>query len=148
MCPSYLATRDEKDSTRGRARVLQEMINGSAVTGGWRAPEVHEALDLCLSCKGCLSDCPTGVDMAAYKAEVLHQSYQGRVRPASHYSLGRLPRWAAVASRMPRLVNAAAGLPGVGAAGLSMAGVDPRRTIPPPPRRLWVVARGWRVPVR
>ncbi len=140
MCPSYRATRDEKDSTRGRARVLQEMINGSAVTGGWRAPEVHEALDLCLSCKGCLSDCPTGVDMAAYKAEVLHQSYRGRVRPASHYSLGRLPRWAALASRMPRLVNAAAGLPGVGAAGLSMAGVDPRRTVPPFARRTF---RSW-----
>ncbi len=131
MCPSYRATRDEKDSTRGRARVLQEMINGTAVTGGWRAPEVHEALDLCLSCKGCLSDCPTGIDMAAYKAEVLHQSYRGRLRPAAHYSLGRLPRWAALASRMPRLVNFGAGLPGVGTAGMSMAGVDPRRSIPP-----------------
>ena len=131
MCPSFQATRDEKDSTRGRARVLQEMINGSAVTGGWRAPEVHQALDLCLSCKGCLSDCPTGIDMAAYKAEVLHQSYRGRVRPATHYSLGRLPRWAALASRAPRAVNAAAGLPGIGRVGLSMAGVDPRRSIPP-----------------
>src|SRR5205807_7543978 len=70
MCPSYLATGDEKDSTRGRARVLQEMVNGSLVTDGWRSPEVREALDLCLSCKGCASDCPTGVDMASYKAEV------------------------------------------------------------------------------
>jgi len=140
MCPSYRATRDERDSTRGRARVLQEMINGSAVTGGWRAPEVHEALDLCLSCKGCLSDCPTGIDMAAYKAEVLHQSYRGRLRPASHYSLGRLPRWAALAARLPRLVNAAAGLPGLGAAGLSMAGVDPRRSIPPFARKTF---RSW-----
>src|SRR5690606_9134248 len=88
MCPSFMATRDEKDSTRGRARVLQEMVNGTLVTGGWRAPEVHEALDLCLSCKGCASDCPTGVDMASYKATVLHQAYRGRLRPASHYSLG------------------------------------------------------------
>ncbi len=140
MCPSFHATRDEKDSTRGRARVLQEMINGTAVTGGWRATEVHEALELCLSCKGCLSDCPTGIDMAAYKAEVLHQSYRGRLRPASHYSLGRLPRWAALASRAPRLVNFGAGLPGVGTAGLSMAGVDPRRSIPPFARKTF---RSW-----
>ncbi|MHA7140414.1 FAD-binding and (Fe-S)-binding domain-containing protein [Arthrobacter sp. Bz4] len=136
MCPSYLATREEKDSTRGRARVLQEMINGS-VTGGakggapnWRAPEVHDALDLCLSCKGCASDCPTGIDMAAYKAEVLHQSYQGRIRPASHYSLGWLPRWAKLASLAPRLVNALVRLPGARQLGLRLAGVDQRRSIP------------------
>ncbi|GGG15969.1 oxidoreductase [Rhodococcoides trifolii] len=130
MCPSYLATREEKDSTRGRARVLQEMINGTTVTGGWRSPEVHDALDLCLSCKGCASDCPTGVDMASYKAEVLHQSYSGRRRPASHYSLGWLPRWAAIASRLPRIANAAMRLPGVAPLALSAAGVDRRRQIP------------------
>ena len=100
MCPSYLATRDEKDSTRGRARVLQELANGTLVTG-WDAPEVTEALDLCLSCKGCSSDCPAGVDMATYKAEALYQRYRRRLRPASHYSLGWLPRWAALASRSP-----------------------------------------------
>lgn len=126
MCPSYLATREEKDSTRGRARVLQEMINGSGVTGGWRSPEVHEALDLCLSCKGCASDCPTGIDMAAYKSEVLHQTYKGRVRPLTHYSLGRLPRWARLASRMPRAVNALMRVPGLPA----LAGVDRRRGLP------------------
>lgn len=131
MCPSYLATREEKDSTRGRARVLQEMINGTDVRGGWRSPEVHEALDLCLSCKGCASDCPTGVDMATYKSEVLHQSYRGRLRPASHYSLGWLPRWAKLAGMAPRLVNAATRLPLVGPAGLAAAGVDRRRHIPP-----------------
>ncbi|MGV9633067.1 FAD-binding and (Fe-S)-binding domain-containing protein [Nocardia rhamnosiphila] len=130
MCPSYQATREEKDSTRGRARVLQEMINGTGVTGGWRSPEVHEALDLCLSCKGCSTDCPTGVDMAAFKSEVLHQSYKGRLRPAAHYSLGWLPRWAALASRVPSLANAMMGLPGVGPLALSAAGVDKRRTIP------------------
>ncbi len=91
MCPSYLATREEQDSTRGRARVLQEMVNGSLVRDGWRSAEVHVALDLCLSCKGCASDCPTGVDMASWKAEVLHQSYRRRLRPASHYSLGCCP---------------------------------------------------------
>ncbi|MHA7155734.1 FAD-binding and (Fe-S)-binding domain-containing protein [Arthrobacter sp. TMN-50] len=136
MCPSYLATREEKDSTRGRARVLQEMINGS-VTGGsrggkpnWRAPEVHDALDLCLSCKGCASDCPTGIDMAAYKAEVLHQSHKGRIRPASHYSLGWLPRWAKLASFAPKLVNSLVRLPGARQLGLRLAGVDQRRSIP------------------
>jgi FAD/FMN-containing dehydrogenase/Fe-S oxidoreductase len=131
MCPSYQATREEKDSTRGRARVLQEMINGTAVTGGWRSPEVHDALDLCLSCKGCATDCPTGVDMAAFKSEVLHQSYRGRIRPASHYSLGWLPRWAKIASRTPRLANAAMRIPGIGPLSLRAAGVDGRRTIPP-----------------
>jgi FAD/FMN-containing dehydrogenase/Fe-S oxidoreductase len=130
MCPSYQATREEKDSTRGRARVLQEMINGTAVTGGWRSPEVHEALDLCLSCKGCASDCPTGVDMAAYKAEVLHQSYRRRLRPASHYSLGWLPLWAKMASAAPSLANAALRVPMVGSVMLAAAGVDSRRSIP------------------
>lgn len=139
MCPSYIATLEEKDSTRGRARALQEMINGS-VTGGaaahrngkpnWRAPEVHDALDLCLSCKGCASDCPTGIDMATYKSEVLHQSYKGRLRPASHYSLGWLPKWASLASVAPRVVNALMGLPGLGRLGLRLAGVDSRRKIP------------------
>ncbi|WP_304113840.1 FAD-binding and (Fe-S)-binding domain-containing protein [Mycolicibacterium bacteremicum] len=128
MCPSYLATREEKDSTRGRARVLQEMINGTDVRDGWRAPEVHEALDLCLSCKGCASDCPTGVDMASYKSEVLYQSYKGRLRPASHYSLGWLPRWAKLARVAPGVINAAARLGG--SAGLAAAGVDHRRHIP------------------
>lgn len=130
MCPSYQATREEKDSTRGRARVLQEMINGTGVTGGWRSPEVHEALDLCLSCKGCSSDCPAGVDMAAYKSEVLHQAYRRRIRPASHYSLGWLPRWARLAGAAPRLVNASMRLPLIGSAALSAAGVDRHRTIP------------------
>ncbi|WP_416062469.1 FAD-binding and (Fe-S)-binding domain-containing protein [Rhodococcus indonesiensis] len=130
MCPSYLATREEKDSTRGRARVLQEMLNGTLVTGSWRSPEVHEALELCLACKGCASDCPTGVDMATFKSEVLHQSYRGRLRPASHYTLGRLPRWAALAGRAPRVVNTLAKLPGVASAGLTLAGVDRRRRVP------------------
>jgi FAD/FMN-containing dehydrogenase/Fe-S oxidoreductase len=129
MCPSYLATRNETDSTRGRARVLQEMVNGSLVGGGWRAPEVREALDLCLACKGCASDCPTGVDMATYKAEALHQSYRRRIRPISHYSLGWLPRWARLAAHAPKLANAilAGPLSGV---GKRLAGIDPRRDPP------------------
>jgi len=131
MCPSYQATRDERDSTRGRARVLQEMVNGGLVTGGWRAPEVREALDLCLSCKACSSECPAGVDMASYKAEVLHQAYRGRLRPRSHYALGQLPRWARLASRAPRLANAALTLPGLGRLARLTAGIDPRRSLPP-----------------
>ncbi|MFC7531870.1 FAD-binding and (Fe-S)-binding domain-containing protein [Actinoplanes sp. GCM10030250] len=129
MCPSYLATREEKDSTRGRARVLQEMLDGD-LAPDWRADAVHDALDLCLSCKGCASDCPTGIDMAAYKSEVLHQSYQGRVRPRSHYSLGWLPRWSRLASRMPRLANLMTSLPGIRGLALYLAGVDKRRNIP------------------
>jgi Fe-S oxidoreductase len=143
MCPSYVATRDEKDSTRGRARVLQEMIRGDLVDGGWRSPEVHEALDLCLSCKGCARDCPTGVDMAAYKAEVLHQAYRHRIRPRSHYSLGRLPRWLALVSRTPRLANAALSNRVLGRVGKWAAGVDRRRSLPelaPETFRAW--ARG------
>ena len=92
MCPSYLASRDEKDVTRGRARVLQELTNGTLIPD-WSSEEVHESLDLCLSCKACASDCPAGVDMAQYKSEVLHRTYRGKRRPISHYSLGWLPRW-------------------------------------------------------
>ena len=105
MCPSYTATRDEKDSTRGRARVLQEALDGSLVDG-LADPAVGEALDLCLSCKGCARDCPTGVDMATYKSEALHQAYDGKRRPRSHYTLGRLPKWARLAAPMAPLLNA------------------------------------------
>ncbi|SNY55435.1 FAD-binding and (Fe-S)-binding domain-containing protein [Paractinoplanes atraurantiacus] len=129
MCPSYLATKNEKDSTRGRARVLQEMLDGD-LAPDWRAEAVHDALDLCLSCKGCASDCPTGIDMAAYKSEVLHQSYKGRARPRSHYSLGWLPRWSRLASRMPAFANLMTSLPGIRRLALYFAGVDKRRSIP------------------
>jgi FAD/FMN-containing dehydrogenase/Fe-S oxidoreductase len=104
MCPSYLATHDETHSTRGRARVLQELANGRLIDA-WDAPEVTEALELCLSCKGCRSDCPAGVDMATYKAEVLHQRYRKRIRPRSHYTLGWLPRWSRLAMHAPALAN-------------------------------------------
>ena len=130
MCPSYLATRDEKDSTRGRARVLQELANGTLVTGGWRAPEVHEALDLCLSCKACSRDCPVSVDMATYKSEVLHQAYRGRLRPRSHYALGWLPRWTRLAAAAPGLATAALRLRPVTGIARRLAGIDPRRPLP------------------
>jgi len=131
MCPSWPATREEKDSTRGRARVLQEMLAPGGPVNGWRSPEVHEALDLCLSCKGCSSDCPTGVDMASYKSEVLHQSYRRRLRPRPHYTLGRLPRWADLAARAPRLVNAFLGNRLGGRLAKWGAGMDQRRDVPP-----------------
>ena len=145
MCPSYLATRDEKDSTRGRARVLQEMANGTLVTGGWRAPEVRDALDLCLSCKACSADCPAGVDMARYKSEVAYRAYRRRLRPPSHYALGWLPRWARWAGVAPRLVNAVLGIRPVAAAVLAAGGMDHRRSIPafaPVPFRRWAARRG------
>jgi len=129
MCPSYLATRDEKDSTRGRARVLQELANGTLVHG-FAAAEVAESLDLCLSCKGCSSDCPAGVDMATYKAEVLYQRYRRRPRPAAHYSLGWLPRWARLASRAPGLANAVLRSPGLAGPAKRLGGIDARRPLP------------------
>ena len=130
MCPSWLATRDEKDTTRGRSRVLQEAVNGTLV-GGLSAPEVHEALDLCLACKGCASDCPAEVDMATYKAEVLHQTYRGRLRPAAHYSLGWLPA-GRPSPPGPRLANRLLTTPGWPPPADRLAGLDPRR---PPSRR-------------
>jgi FAD/FMN-containing dehydrogenase/Fe-S oxidoreductase len=105
MCPSYQVTRDEQHSTRGRAHLLWEMLEGDVVTDGWRSTEVRDALDLCLSCKGCLSDCPVNVDMATYKAEFLHHHYRRRLRPLSHYSMGWLPLWSRIAALAPRLVN-------------------------------------------
>jgi FAD/FMN-containing dehydrogenase/Fe-S oxidoreductase len=132
MCPSYLATREEKDSTRGRARVLQEVVRGEL---GWSDPSVHDALDLCLSCKGCASDCPTGIDMATYKSEVLHQTYRHRLRPRSHYTLGKLPLWSRLAGWTPRLANLAVRLPVLGPFFLWLAGVDKRRSVPAFARR-------------
>ncbi|MDP3891338.1 FAD-binding and (Fe-S)-binding domain-containing protein [Nocardioides sp.] len=136
MCPSFQATRDEKDSTRGRARVLQEMLTGDVVAGGWGDDAVHEALDLCLSCKGCASDCPTGVDMATYKAEALHQRYRRRLRPRSHYALGQLPRWAALTSgALAPLANRVVGSRAGGAVAKAAAGGEARRSLPSFARR-------------
>lgn len=130
MCPSYIATRDEKDSTRGRARALQEMLNGGVVSDGWASPEVHEALDLCLSCKACANDCPTGVDMATYKSETLHRTYQGRLRPRSHYTLGRLPQWLRLVGPFGRIVNALGKITPLRKALLFAMGADGRRALP------------------
>ncbi len=108
MCPSYRATGEEEHSTRGRARLLFEMLQGDVITDGWRSTDVRDALDLCLACKGCLSDCPVNVDMATYKAEFLHHHYRRRLRPMAHYSMGWIPLFARLASTMPATVNAVA----------------------------------------
>jgi Fe-S oxidoreductase len=129
MCPSFLATRDEKDSTRARARVLQELANGSLVSG-WSSPALESSLDLCLSCKGCASDCPTGIDMATYKAEALYQKYRGKRRPAAHYALGWLPRWAALATRAPALANLGVRAAPLAALAKRLGGIDRRRDLP------------------
>ncbi|MFJ3648061.1 FAD-binding and (Fe-S)-binding domain-containing protein [Streptomyces murinus] len=133
MCPSYRATREEEHSTRGRARLLFEMLNGhadSAIRDGWRSTAVRDALDLCLACKGCTSDCPTGVDMATLKAEFLSHHYEGRPRPAAHYALGWLPLWARLSRLAPSLVNSALHAPGPARAGKLLAGVDGSRAAP------------------
>ncbi|MYS91763.1 MULTISPECIES: FAD-binding and (Fe-S)-binding domain-containing protein [Streptomyces] len=129
MCPSYRATGEEKDSTRGRARLLQEMVRGGTVQDGWRSTEVRDALDLCLSCKACSSDCPVGVDMATYKAEFLHQHYKGRVRPRSHYSLGWLPLTSKLVGYAARPVNPLLRGP-VGKLLARLGGVTTKRRIP------------------
>ncbi len=125
MCPSYTATHDEKDSTRGRARVLQDVASGILSVDD---PAVDQALDLCLSCKGCATDCPTGTDMATYKSEVLHRKYAGKVRPRSHYALGQLPRWARLTP--PKVANRALRSKTLSRIMKKAAGVDLRRSLP------------------
>ncbi|WP_352244428.1 FAD-binding and (Fe-S)-binding domain-containing protein [Microtetraspora sp. NBRC 13810] len=133
MCPSYRATGEEEHSTRGRARLLFEMLNGhadSAVTGGWASEEVNDALDLCLACKGCKHDCPMGVDMATYKAEFLSHHYAGRPRPAAHYTMGWLPLWARLAVLAPRTVNAITHAPGLTGLLKRLGGIERARPMP------------------
>ncbi len=194
MCPSFRATGEEAHSTRGRARLLHEMLAGGVDTGtgpgagtrdggvpgsaegaagagvrragngdtkesggpggpvdvvitdGWRSTEVRDALDLCLSCKGCRSDCPVGVDMATYKAEFLHHHYRGRLRPAAHYAMGWLPRWlrAVSALRLAPAVNAATRVAPLAALAKRFGGIAPERGIPRLPRetfRQWFARR-------
>ncbi|MGW0788315.1 FAD-binding and (Fe-S)-binding domain-containing protein [Streptomyces sp. NPDC002911] len=130
MCPSFRATGEEAHSTRGRARLLHEMLAGEVITDGWRSTEVRDALDLCLSCKGCRTDCPVGVDMATYKAEFLHQHYRGRPRPAAHYAMGGLPRWLRMAAPFAGVLNALARVGPLAALAKRLGGVDPRRGLP------------------
>lgn len=132
MCPSYLATREEKDVTRGRARILQEAANSQLVKA-IDSPEVLEALDLCLACKACSADCPAGVDMARYRSEALFRTYRGRMRPLSHYTLGWLPRLTRVTARVPglaRIANAVMSVAPLRSLAFRIIGLDPRRGMP------------------
>jgi FAD/FMN-containing dehydrogenase/Fe-S oxidoreductase len=131
MCPSYMVTLDEEHTTRGRARILYEMLEGDTITDGFRSDAVHDALDLCLSCKGCKGDCPVHVDMATYKAEFLSKHYKRRLRPAAAYSMGLIMVHARLAARAPALANRLLALPAVGAAVKRAGGISPRRAMPP-----------------
>lgn len=126
MCPSYRATKDERHSTRGRSRILFEMLDGNLAGEGWRSKDVHAALDLCLSCKACSSECPVSVDMATYKAEFLHKHFRRRLRPRSHYSMGWLPLWLSLARRLPRSANLLLRSKTLARLG----GLEPRRAVP------------------
>ena len=130
MCPSYIVTREEMHSTRGRARLLFEMLQGEVVTDGWRSREVKEALDLCLACKGCTNDCPVNVDMPTYKAEFLHHHWAGRLRPRHAYAFGLIDQAARIASRMPGLVNALSHTPPFSDAFKLAAGLTRSREVP------------------
>ncbi len=130
MCPSYRATMEEEHSTRGRAHLLFEMLQGDPLRDGWRDPHVREALDLCLACKGCKHDCPMNVDMATYKAEFLSHYYAGRLRPIAAYSMGLIYWWARLAALAPGLVNFFTQTPGVGDLVKRLGGVAPERRMP------------------
>ncbi|HEV3474500.1 MAG TPA: FAD-linked oxidase C-terminal domain-containing protein [Actinomycetota bacterium] len=130
MCPSYMVTREEKHSTRGRARMLFEMLQGDVVRNGWRDENVKEALDLCLACKGCRTECPVNVDMATYKAEFMSHYFEGRLRPLPAYAMGLIPWWARLASRVPSFANALTQTPGLSQLVKRAAGLAPQRPIP------------------
>src|SRR5438132_147228 len=129
MCPSYMVTREEKHTTRGRARMLWEMVNGEDLEL-WRSPEVLEALDLCLSCKGCTHDCPVSVDMPTLKAEFLAHHYRGRLRPRHAYAFGLIDQVARLASLAPGAANLFTQAPGLSSVAKALAGASPRRKLP------------------
>ncbi|MBF6614887.1 MAG: FAD-binding oxidoreductase, partial [Chloroflexi bacterium] len=130
MCPSFMVTREEEDSTRGRARLLFEMLRGEVISEGWRSEHVKDALDLCLACKGCKGDCPVNVDMATYKSEFLSHYYAGRLRPVSAYTMGLIYWWARLASHMPRAVNSLTHAPLLSNISKALGGIARQRTVP------------------
>jgi FAD/FMN-containing dehydrogenase len=145
MCPSYMVTKEEMHSTRGRTHLLFEMLQGDPMKGGWRAEPVREALDLCLACKGCKSECPMNVDMATYKAEFLAHYYEGRLRPRHAYSMGLIYWWARIASIAPGVANLIAQAPGLGKILQWLGGIATRRKMPafaPQTFKAWFRERG------
>jgi FAD/FMN-containing dehydrogenase/Fe-S oxidoreductase len=130
MCPSYQVTFEEMHSTRGRARLLWEMLNGELRDEGWRSEHVKEALDLCLACKGCKGECPVNVDMATYKAEFLSHYYEGRLRPRHAYSMGLIHLWAKLASYFPNFANLVTQTPGLSALAKWVGGIAQERRMP------------------
>lgn len=147
MCPSFQVTREEKHSTRGRARLLFEMLQGEVITDGWQSREVADALDLCLACKGCTNDCPVNVDMPTYKAEFLHHHYRSlrRWRSRHAYALGFIDRAVRLASWMPEIANAVTRTPGVVHLVRAAGGVTQRRPVPsfaPMTLQQWFRQRG------
>ena len=130
MCPSFRVTREEEHSTRGRAHLLWEMTRGEVIRDRWRDEHVKSALDLCLSCKGCKSDCPVNVDVATYKAEFLSHHFQGLHRPLSHYAFGQIDRWARLASFAPWAANFVTQSPLLRDLSKLLVHVSPKRAIP------------------
>ena len=151
MCPSFRVTREEEHSTRGRAHLLWEMTKGEVIRDGWRSEEVKGSLNLCLACKGCKSDCPTGVDVATYKAEFMSHHYEGRMRPRSAYAFGYVDVWARWGSRGPELANFFTQTPVLRDVAKFAAGISGRRSIPPLASqsfKKWYERRGTRNPSR
>lgn len=130
MCPSFMVTREEKHSTRGRAHLLWEMTRGEVLPEAWKSEEVKEALELCLSCKGCKGDCPVNVDMATYKAEFLAHYWHGRVRPLKAFVFGWIDKWARLAGIAPWLANGLSRTPGFAGLLKKVAGIAKERTLP------------------
>jgi Fe-S oxidoreductase len=130
MCPSYMVTREEKHSTRGHARLLFEMLRGDPLEGGWKNEYVKEALDLCLACKACKSECPINVDMATYKAEFLAHYYEDRQRPRAAYAMGLIYRWAGLARLAPWLANLLGRMPGTSHLIKFLGGISQKRRVP------------------
>lgn len=130
MCPSYMVTRDEKQVTRGRAHLLFEMLQAKEIREGWKSREVKESLDLCLACKGCLSECPVNVDMATYKAEYLAHYYKHHPRPRSAYAFGMIDKWAQMASHFSGITNFITQNKVIAPIFKKLGGITPERAIP------------------
>ena len=130
MCPSYMVTREEMHSTRGRSRLLYEMLHGDVLKDGWRDENVKQALDLCLACKGCKGDCPVNVDMATYKSEFLSHYYEGRIRPRTAYVFGWIYWWSRIASKVPGVANFLMHAPIISNITKALAGIAPQRKMP------------------